>query len=349
MHGYRVPMSVLIVSLLAATSAHAVWNETIAVVGPDPDLIQGAEVSFAVAGGDVVPGTVDQDDRGKPVLRFVLPGRRPTRGSVVVVFADGTQEAFGVPARDPGTALELNLETRRITPSGTATGSMTRDTSHGNRFAVGVGVFAAHFQSDHLSATAAGSATELADVFAQSGVTDASAGSRADDDGRTLGVSLSAQLRVSDRGSIYLRSEYGEVEEFEGLSFGSGSLGPASVEASAPIESDVEFVSLAAGYEHALSPRWSFYGGAGYVWADEDLSFSSIITVDGVPVSETQGSESNSEGAWLFEGGVRFHFGRVGARSRPFSVDIGAKHTGEIFNDERVTVFAVRPRYLFNF
>lgn len=330
----------------ASMQSWAIWNETISVVGVDSNTIQTATVTFVLPGGDEVPGSVEQDDDGDPVLAFALPTDGPSAGSVRIETSDGSVDSYAVPSRNPGEVLILDTASGVVTAMPAGTGIPVVDSNWGIR----IGLEGGLISSDHLVEVIDGSVAELEGLLTSNGVTGVSIDDSADDDATGYGVDISlfwAIPSLSDQGTVYVTGSYMETDTFDGNVVGSGTLGASAVDATQSVESDLEMLSLTFGYEHDLSTNWQLYGGIGWMWAEEDLSFGSDLLIDGNAVDSFQGSESEREDGWLVEAGIRFYFGS-GSRS-PISVDVGVTQTDELISDEAITMIAGRVQYNFSF
>ncbi|NND69605.1 MAG: outer membrane beta-barrel protein [Halioglobus sp.] len=337
--------------LFSTELAMARWHESIGVVGGQPDAMQGAQVSFNLPGGATVPGTVE-DDNGEPKLVFILPGDGPSGGSVTVNYADGSSIDYAVPDREPGEPLLLNLDSGTIVGTGGMGGATFSGAQDDGRFAFDASMGVGLFYSDHLDDTAGGSAAELAEVFAQNGVTSATTGSSNDDDAYGIAFEIGGRFALTESGDLFLRGGWAETEEYDGRSFGTGLQGPFDVNADAPIKSEVELYTLSTGYEHFLCDNWGVYGGIGYTWAEEDLSFRSSITVDGAQVSAANGSEKNSEDSWTASAGVQYYLNKHSRkRGNGHNVAVGAEvsYTDELLNDEEMLRLHIYFRVLSNY
>ncbi len=325
-----------LVFLIAAVKALAAWDETVSVIVDNPDALQGAKVSFTPTGGAPVQGEVQQDEDGNVFLYFPLPGNGPTPGTITVDTGAGEPGAFSVPARSAGSTLILDFD------AGTVSVSSLLGAPQKREFELHLGLGLSQWYTDSLADVASGSADELGDLFAGQGVAGASVNDSADDDALAYGVSLTAVWPITDRGALYLRGSAFESEDFEASVRGSGSLGPAAVQARNDIEADLESFTFSIGYEHDLGNGLDLYGGAGYANTSADIDFVSGISVGGVDQGTLRGSETEEEDSWLLEAGIRFSFG---GESRPFRVSAGVQYIDEIPGGEDLTTLGLEVSY----
>lgn len=321
-----------VLSLLAA-HAHAVWNESIPVSAQTP-VPAGATISLTLPGGEVIPGTVTEDEEGQKLL-FVLPGDAPSPGTITVASSGGARR-YQLPDHAPGDKMVLNLRTYVVAVASAEPVTEEVAGNPADRWSFSVGISATTIRTDYFKSIIADERAALDSLFAEAGATGAAIDAAADDSGTSGVLTFGVKRRLTTRSAIYLDASWGAPITLDAHVNGTAEVSGGTLAARSSGESELQLSTVLFGYERSLFGRehLHWFAGAGYVHARTKDKARSSLAFDGTVFAEETFSGDDKDGAAVGELGVRLGFG---GPTPIWQLELAAQRTGDLLAGEPIT------------
>ncbi len=262
---------------------------------PDARDIQGATLSFDDS-DEIITGEIQEEDDRKKVV-FVLPDGSEGRNATANVIIDGQPQSFSLVVGQPTPVFRTNRKNSYVV-----------ETDSGWYF--GPGVYTGNLSSDFATRIAQQSAADASALLASQGLTNIASMNAADDSSIGWGAILEVGYQFSDDSRLSLDLQYGAVGDF-GLNAGASGDVPmttsiASAESVATAELDTWSMNL--NYARFFTPtsNFGFVVSVGNQSIERGTSFTSTLSVDGVPFDTFVGGETLDENVLQYGAGLEW-------------------------------------------
>jgi len=323
---------------VACHSAHAVWNESVRIVGTPPP--SGATVRLELPSGEVVQGEVSSNEDDDEFLLFEVPGSSP-RAGVVVVSINGQERRYTLGEHAPTDRLSLNLADSAVSVRAVVTHA-----TH-PQWQLGIGLSAHRFQSDYFDNVIRDQASVLGNVLTGLGGADPQLSAGADDSGSAWDVELMVRRTLGSDTALYFELGYTQTDAFDGANRGIVDVAGNSVEGIGIGSSELDIFNLGIGLERAFASgsAWRWYVGLGNLWSELDDESRSVLLVNGMEFQSATGSSNDHDQAQYVEAGIRY---QVALPRQAIEFDLGVMRTNELFFDAHGVLSGLTVRWFFN-
>lgn len=262
---------------------------------PDAEDVQSATLTLD-GSDEVVSGTV-REEEGKKFVVFVLPDGSNGKSATVSVVVDGWQQSYPVIVGQAAPTMGSGSDRMDIVESDSG-------------WYFGPGVYAGNLSSDFASVIAQQSAADASDLLATQGFTNIVPMSTADDSAFSWGGIIEVGYQFSDESRLSLDLQYGAVGDFNLNAGASGDI-PASTSiasAESVATAEIDMWSFNLNYARFFTPvsNFGFMLSIGNQSVERSSSFTSTLSVDGVPFDSFTGSETIDENVLRYGVGVEW-------------------------------------------
>lgn len=292
---------------------------------PDADDVQSATLTLE-GSDEVVSGTVHEED-GQKFIVFILPDGSSGKSATASVVVDGWQQSYPVIIGQAAPTMGAGDDRMAIV-----------ETDSGWYF--GPGVYAGNLSSDFATVIAQQSAADASALLGTQGFTNIVPMSTANDSAFSWGGIIEVGYQFSDDSRLSFDLQYGAVGDFNLNAGASGDI-PASTSiasAESVATAEIDLWSFNLNYARFFTPasNFGFMVSIGNQSVERSSSFTSTLSVDGVPFDSFTGSESVDENVLRY--GVGLEWTQRQARSWVPTIGIRYAQTADldIFDKEQI-------------
>jgi hypothetical protein len=275
---------------------------------------------------EIVTGTVQEED-GEKFILFILPDGSEGKSATALVVVDGRRQSYPLVIGQPTPVISAGSDRPKIVETDGA-------------WYFGPGLYAGNLSSDFATVIAQQSAADASALLAMQGITNIVGTSDADDSSFAWGGIIEVGYRFSSGSRLSLNLQFDSVDDF-GLNAGASgdipmSTSIASAESVAVAELDMW--SLILNYSRPFTPtsNFGFVLSAGSLSVERASSFTSTLSVDGMPFGEFTGDEKVDENVLQY--GVGLEWTQRQARNWVPTIGIRYLQTADldIFDKEQI-------------
>lgn len=245
---------------------------------------------------ELISGTVHEKD-GKKFVLFNLPDGSHGKSATAFVVVDGRRQSYPVVIGQP-------------TPVVSAGSGRLEIMETEGVWYFGPGAYAGNLSSDFATVIAQQSAADASALLSMQGITNIVPTSAADDSSFAWGGIIEVGYQFSDDSRLSLNLQFDSVDDF-GLNAGASGDIPMSTSiasAESVATAELEMWSLNLNYARFFTPtgNFGFAVSAGSQSVERASSFTSTLSVDGVPFGEFTGDEKLDENVLRYGVGLEW-------------------------------------------